>query len=102
MNKYYRSFVLVCVFLGACISGPVPVQLIAISRISIMPDQPEPFKMLDWYEKAHNFDQYAFNTELKGEFMPFLWVDSSKRNLPQKTFGMYTVIGDVRQGIKGS
>jgi hypothetical protein len=67
-----------------------------------MPDQPEPFKMLDWYEKAHNFDQYAFNTELKGEFMPFLWVDSSKRNLPQKTFGMYTVIGDVRQGSKGS
>lgn len=102
MNKYYRSFIVVCIFLGACKSGPESVQQIAISRISIMPDQPEPFKMLDWYEKAHNFDQYAFNTELKGEFMPFLWVDSSKRNLPQKTFGMFTVIGDVRQGSKGS
>jgi hypothetical protein len=102
MNKRYLSFIVLCIVLGACQSGSDSVEQIAISRIALMPDQPEPFKMLDWYEKAHNFDQYAFNTELKGEFMPFLWVDSSKRNLPQKTFGMYTVIGDVRQGSKGS
>lgn len=79
-----------------------PVAQISIGRIDMMPDRPQPYKLLDWYEKAHNFDQYAFNTEVKGEFTPFLWLDSSKRNFPQTTFGLYTVIGDVRQGPKGN
>jgi hypothetical protein len=79
-----------------------PVEQIKISRIELMPDHPQPYKMLDWYEKAHNFDQYAFNPTLQGDFMPFLWLDSSRRNLPQTTFGLYTVIGDIRQGPKGN
>jgi hypothetical protein len=58
--------------------------------------------MTDWYEKAHHFDQYVFNPELKGEYFPLIWVDTAKRNFSQNTFGMYTVIGDVRQGPKGS
>jgi hypothetical protein len=79
-----------------------PSKQVSIARIEMMPDQPQPYKLLDWYEKAHNFDQYAFSTEPKGEFTPFLWLDSSKRNFSQTTFGLYTVIGDVRQGAKGN
>jgi len=43
-----------------------------------MPNQPNPFKMTDWYEEAHHFDQYVFNLNLKGEYRPFLWIDSAK------------------------
>lgn len=93
---------LIVVFLAACSTSPKPVKQEAIGRIASMPDQPEPFKMLDWYEKAHNFDQYVFNLSLSGEFTPFVWLDSSQRNFPQTTFGMYTVIGDVRQGEEGN
>lgn len=75
---------------------------ISIARIENMPDQPQPFKMLDWDEKAINYDQYAFNHELEGDFLPLVWIDSAKRNFDQLTFGLYTVIGDVRQGPKGS
>jgi hypothetical protein len=78
------------------------VEQIMIARIESMPDHPAPYKMTDWFEKAHHFDQYVYNLDLKGEFMPFIWVDSAKRNFPQNTFGMYTVIGDIRQGPKGS
>jgi hypothetical protein len=67
-----------------------------------MPDQPKPYKMTDWYEKAHNFDQYVYNVDLKGDYLPFIWIDDSKRNFFQNTFGMYTVIGDVRQGPMGN
>jgi hypothetical protein len=73
-----------------------------IARIELMPDQPRPFKMMDWKEKAEHFDQYVFNLDLKGEHRPFLWIDSAKRNFPQNTIGMYTVIGDIRQGTNGS
>jgi hypothetical protein len=75
---------------------------VSIDRVSLMPDHPTPYKMTDWYEKAHHFDQYVFNSELKGEYFPLIWIDSSKRNFNQNTLGMYTVIGDVRQGPKGS
>jgi len=78
------------------------VEQVTIDRIALMPDQPAPYKMTDWYEKAHHFDQYVFNLDLKGAFLPFIWIDSAQRNFPQNTFGMYTVIGDVRQGLNGS
>ena len=41
---------------------------IMIDRIASMPDHPAPYKMTDWYEKAHHFDQYVFNLDLKGEY----------------------------------
>jgi hypothetical protein len=85
-------FLVVC-----CASKPEKVPQIVIDRIALMPDQPSPYKMTDWYEKAHHFDQYVFNLDLKGQFLPFIWIDSAKRNIPQNTFGMFTVIGDARQ-----
>ncbi len=77
------------------------VQMV-ISRIALMPDQPSPYEMPDWYEKSHHFDQYVFNLGLKGDHLPFIWIDSARRNVAQNTFGMYTVIGDIRQGPKGN
>ena len=98
-----RHSIFVIIFLiAACNHVPKKVEQIAINRISIMPNQPAPFKMMDWYEKAHHYDQYVFNKDLKGEFMPFIWLDSAKRNSSQTVFGLYTVIGDIRQGPKGS
>lgn len=78
------------------------VEQVMIHRVSLMPDLPSPYKMIDWYEKAHQFDQYVFNLELKGAYRPFVWIDSAQRNFPQNTFGMFTVIGDVRQGERGN
>jgi hypothetical protein len=79
-----------------------PVAQAVVDRIALMPDLPAPYKMTDWYEKAHHFDQYVFNLALKGEYLPFIWIDSAQRNFPQNTFGMFTVIGDIRQGPKGN
>ncbi len=99
--KFRFLLVSVLLFCVSCENHKKVAQL-AINRISLMPDQPEPYKMTDWYEKAHHFDQYVFNLDLKGEFRPFIWIDSAQRNFPQNTFGMYTVIGDIRQGPDGS
>jgi hypothetical protein len=100
MKRTTLAVILLLVF--GCQSDPGRIGQIAIGRIVSMPDQPTPFRMTDWYEKATNYDQYVFNLNLKGDNLPFIWIDSAKRNLPQNTFGIYTVIGDVRQGAKGS
>jgi len=74
------------------------IEQISISRVETMPYLPEPYKMLDWKEVAVNFDQYVFDHDLNGDYLPFIWLDDSGRNFSQKTFGLYTAIGDIRQG----
>lgn len=69
-----------------------------ISRIETMPNHPEPYKMLNWNEKAINFDHMVFNWNSTGDYHPFIWLDNNQRNINQPTFGLYTVIGDIRQG----
>jgi hypothetical protein len=102
-NRYVLlAFLSGWLFVSACETKKEEVKQITIDRIALMPDQPQPYKMTDWTEKARNFDQYVFNLDLKGEYMPFIWTDDSKRNFSQTTFGIYTTIGDVRQGPKGN
>jgi hypothetical protein len=100
--KSQALYFIVFALLVACSSRPKAVDQISIDRITAMPDQPEPFKMLDWNEKARNFDAYVFNFKAQGDYFPLIWLDSSRRNFPQTTFGLFTVIGDARQGPKSN
>lgn len=75
-----------------------PVAQVAVERIEMMPNIPSPYKMLDWEQKAKDFDAYVFdlNPEVNGNRL--MWADSTCRNIPQVTFGMYTAVNDSRQG----
>ena len=99
MRNFYLSWLLITLFSCQQVER---VEQLTIDRVNGMPNQPTPYKMIDWKEKAEQFDQYIFNLDAKGSFQPFLWVDSAQRNFPQNTIGLYTVIGDVRQGTNGS
>lgn len=76
----------------------VPVSQTALPRIDQMPELPQPLKIIDWKKKAILFDSLAYNFNNKASYGPLIWLDSSRRNFNQVTFGLYTVIGDVRQG----
>ena len=85
-------------FLACTQPEPIVINQVAIKRVEGMPNQPTPYKMLDWKEKTINFDRYVFDHNAKGEYLPLIWIDSAKRNVDQNTFGLFTVIGDLRQG----
>ena len=70
----------------------------AIPRISQMPDLPQPMHIIDWEEKARQFDSLVFDFNSTTAYGPFIWLDSARRNIDQVTYGLYTVVGDVRQG----
>src|SRR6267154_2665723 len=89
-------------FAFSCSPKTEKVEQVIIGRIAQMPNQPEPYKLIDWQDKALEFDAYVYDRSLKGEYLPFVWVDDAKRNIPQNTYGMFTTIGDVRQGEKGN
>ncbi len=79
-------------------SHSTQVEQVDIQRINEMPDLPEPYQMIDWHELSREFDQYVFDFTLEGKFLPFIWLDDNRRNFDQTTFGLYTAIGDIRQG----
>jgi len=101
MYKYVLFFLL---FLGCKSAVPpfvpsaAPVNQSAISRVEKMPNLPKPYVLKDWKKTTLEFDQYAFDFNTKGKFLPLIWLDSMERNFKGTTFGMFTAIGDVRQG----
>lgn len=101
MNKSSLLLSLLTAFsLMQCARPPKPAVQIPIDRISGMPDHPSPYKLLNWHELALQYDACVFDATLKGEFLPLIWKDDSKRNFNQETFGLYTVMGDIRQGAE--
>jgi len=83
---------------GANDNFGIPVVQTAIPRIELMPNAPQPYKIIDWKQKAKDYDAYVFdfNPEIPAGAM--IWLDNSQRNLPQITFGLYTATNDCRQG----
>lgn len=64
-----------------------------------MPRMPSPWRWKDWRQAALDFDRLAFDYEAKGDFFPLIWDDPAQRNgFGQGTFGLYTALGDVREG----
>jgi hypothetical protein len=78
----------------------LPVAQTSLPRIDQMPAMPQPLKIIDWKKKTLQFDSLVFNFDTLASFGPLIWLDSSRRNIDQTTFGIYTVMGDVRQGPK--
>jgi hypothetical protein len=77
-----------------------PVVQISLPRIDQMPAVPQPLKIIDWKKKTLQFDSLVYNFNNTSSYGPLIWLDSSRRNIDQVTYGLYTVIGDVRQGPK--
>jgi hypothetical protein len=75
-----------------------PVKQWKVPRVESMPNIPQPYALKDWKKTTLEFDRYAYNFGEKGDFMPLIWLDTQERNFKDTTFGLFTAIGDVREG----
>ena len=99
MNKIFNIILfIILTSLFGCKFMNTEVKQVNIEKVDMMPQHPAPYKMLDWYDKAKDFDEVIFNQQQNSQKSSFIWLDTAQRNFPQTTFGLYTVIGDVRQG----
>jgi len=78
--------------------GGAPVAQKDIAKVETMPSMPEPYAILDWHQKALDFDAFAFDFENPAESGPVIWWDDAGRNTGERTFGLYTAMKDARQG----
>ncbi|TDD94749.1 hypothetical protein E0F76_15955 [Flavobacterium cellulosilyticum] len=65
-----------------------------------MPNFPKPFKILDFNQLAKDYDAKVYDVNQTGKYWPLIWKDDSRKNFDQETFGIYTAMGDVRQGVE--
>ncbi len=103
MTKHITFTLLALISFLACkttqfVPSAQPVAQVKVQRIDAMPNLPKPYKLKDWRQTALDFDQYAFDFSAKGQYLPLIWLDSTGHNFDQTTFGIYTAIGDVREG----
>ncbi|MET0393936.1 MAG: hypothetical protein ABW019_12380 [Chitinophagaceae bacterium] len=69
-----------------------------LQRVEQMAYVPKPLQIIDYRALARQFDATVYDFNAKGKFWPLIWMDSSRRNFDQPVAGIYTAIGDVRQG----
>ena len=91
--------VLTCFFFASChAQKAIPAVQQNLQRIDEMADIPQPLKIIDYKKLALQFDSTVYDFKAKGKYWPLVWIDSSQKNFPQNVVGLYTAIGDVRQG----
>jgi len=75
-----------------------------IAAVELMPNLPEPYESIDWREKARAYDRFVFDFNAKGEHLPLVWLDDSRINIANQTFGLPSYVGapDQRQGLTNS
>jgi hypothetical protein len=77
----------------ARLDKPAVPQQLAIPRVELMPNLPQPFRMKDWRATAIAYDKLVFDFNAKGEFLPLVWWDDSRVNIGRATFGLPSYVG---------
>lgn len=75
-----------------------PIHQLQLSRVDSMPNLPKPFKIIDFNKIAKDYDRLVYDSTQSGPYWPLIWKDNSRKNVDQETYGIYTAMGDVRQG----
>ncbi len=98
MNTIFKIPFVGLFFILFGINGIAQVQQQKIARVDQMPNLPQPMEIIDYKKLAVSFDSTVYDFNAKGKFWPMVWIDSTKKNFSQNVVGLYTAVGDVRQG----
>lgn len=74
---------------------------LSIDRVELMPNEPSPYLMRDWRQVAIDYDNFVFNFDATGQFLPLGWWDTQPANLFTNSFGMRSYVKDWTTGGSG-
>lgn len=70
------------IFLSLFIFSGSFAQQIAIPRVDMMPDKPQPYEMRNWKQVTKNYDSLVFNLTASGQYLPLASVVENTINYP--------------------
>lgn len=101
MKYKFRTFLSILLALTFS-QAKAQVKQLSLNRVDEMADLPQPLKIIDYKKLSLDFDKKVYDFKAKGDYWPLVWIDKTNKNFKQPTLGMYTAIGDVRQGLKNN
>ncbi|NWF90618.1 MAG: T9SS type A sorting domain-containing protein [Ignavibacteriaceae bacterium] len=76
------------------LSNSTNSQQINIPVIEQMPNLPLPYEMRNWKAVTVGYDEFVFDLNKTGEYLPLAWLNNATINYPENpTFGLHTVVG---------
>lgn len=67
---------------------------ITIPRVDMMPNQPSPYDLRDWRQAAINYDNFVYDLNLTGQYLPLTAIFPAGVNYPQNPFfRQHTYVG---------
>lgn len=73
------------------------IMQIDIPRIEQMPNQPSPYNVRDWREVAVQYDQFIYDVNKTGQYLPLVSLKNNGTNYPQNPgFEIVTYVGTNR------
>jgi hypothetical protein len=98
MKQVLKIVFVFLVFIHCEIHLEAQTPQINLQRVDQMPNLPGPLEIIDYRKLAVRFDSTLYDFNATGKFWPLIWIDSSMKNYPQPVIGLYTAVGDLRQG----
>lgn len=92
MKKY---MLILIVLLSTTLGGGLLfAEQIVVPRIEQMPNFPQPYHMRDWKQVAINYDEFVFDFEQSGQYLPLISWRTNTVNYPEHdSFNLHTVVG---------
>jgi len=95
----FKCLVVQIVLLIGFTNMDITSQQINISRIEQMPNLPSPYDMRDWKQVTIGYDNFVFDFNLSGQYLPLIWLNTNTINYPaHNSFGLHTVVGTLFPG----
>jgi hypothetical protein len=79
-----------------------PTTQLSIDRVDLMRNQPMPYKLKDFKATARGLDKLLFDFDQKGQYLPIIWWDDTKVNVPMRGFGLPAYVGRPSQSSGGN
>jgi hypothetical protein len=90
-------FTLLLLFAAGGVIAQAPVKQIPISVVETMPNIPTPYKMKNWKQVGIKQDALLYDFNAKGALLPLIWWDDSHTNTAERSFGLPSYVGSIRQ-----
>lgn len=77
---------------------PLFAEQVHLPTVDRMSQLPENYSVIDYRKLAVDFDRKVFDFSAKEDYWPLVWMDQTSANFDEPMVGLFTTIGDIRQG----
>lgn len=77
MKKFYALFLSLITFNAIGQTGQID-----INRVNMMPNLPSPYEMRDWKDVARKYDEFIYDKNKTGQYLPLVGLKSNSTNYP--------------------